>query len=68
MKDTPCADCGVQYPPYVMQFDHVHGKKSFTIGRQSCVISRARLCAEIAKCDVVCANCHEERTYKRRNP
>ena len=21
--EAPCADCGVSYPPYVMQFDHL---------------------------------------------
>ena len=29
-------------------------------------VSLARLMAEIAKCEVVCANCHAERTHKRR--
>src|SRR6266581_1725746 len=60
LKSRPCADCGVQYPPYVMQFDHRDpAEKSFGIGR---LITRAwdRMLAEIAKCDVVCANCHAE--------
>lgn len=26
-KSQPCADCGVRYPPYVMDFDHVRGPK-----------------------------------------
>ena len=27
LKRVPCADCGVEYPPYVMDFDHVRGEK-----------------------------------------
>lgn len=65
VKDTPCADCGVKYPYYVMQFDHL-GEKSFTIAlasRKSIAIDKVR--DEIARCDVVCANCHAERTHSR---
>lgn len=63
-KDRPCSDCGIQYPYYVMQFDHVRGVKSFnvSVGWNN---SYERIEAEIAKCDVVCANCHAERTYQR---
>lgn len=65
-KDKPCSDCSVPYPFYVMQFDHVRGKKEFTItSAQSSFVSMKRLLQEIAKCDVVCANCHAERTHKR---
>lgn len=64
-KDTPCIDCGVQYPFYVMQFDHLSDKK-FTIGT---LVNRAipieKIREEIAKCEVVCANCHAERTWQR---
>jgi len=30
LKDVPCVDCGMRYPHYVMQFDHVpeKGRKS----------------------------------------
>lgn len=68
-KSKPCADCGVQYPPYVMDFDHLDGDtKEFGI----CHMRRHRMAfakikAEIAKCEVVCANCHRERT-NQRNP
>lgn len=68
-KDVPCADCGVVYPPYVMDFDHRDPKQKF------CMVSQVwRLCSprrvreEIAKCDVVCANCHRERTHQRGYP
>ena len=65
VKYVPCADCGVRYPAHIMQFDHVRGKKEFDIGAGH---GRAlqKLKDEMAKCDVVCANCHEDRTHKRR--
>lgn len=63
-KSTPCTDCDVQYPYYVMQFDHL-GDKEFNIGHRGPTLGEARLMAEIAKCEVVCANCHAERTHHR---
>ena len=64
-KDVPCADCGVRYPPYVLDFDHVRGVKECTIGR--CLSqSLVKIETEIAKCEVVCANCHRERTHRRK--
>jgi len=67
-KDKPCADCGTRYPYYVMQFDHLDSAaKQFDISRATSMGIRrsADLEREIAKCDVVCANCHAERTYRR---
>lgn len=65
LKSCPCADCGVQYPYYVMDFDHRKGEeKVFEMNRVSYVSMRA-LKKEIEKCDIVCANCHRERTYQR---
>lgn len=64
-KSEPCADCGISYPYYVMQFDHIADNKAFNIGIVGPRASRERLLAEIAKCDVVCANCHSERSHKR---
>ena len=61
---TPCADCGVQYPPYVMQFDHIIDEKRGNIAdmvRKS--LSLETIQTEIDKCEIVCANCHAERTY-----
>ncbi len=65
VKERPCADCGVEYPPYVMQFDHVRGKKLFCLARAGDK-SLAKIKAELVKCDVVCANCHCIRTHRRR--
>src|SRR5262245_31410711 len=68
-KSAPCADCGQTYPPYVMDFDHRPGEiKAFALANAAgqTRISAERLRAEIAKCDVVCANCHRIRTHHRR--
>jgi hypothetical protein len=69
-KEKPCADCGNSYPYYVMDFDHRPGtNKSFEISDflASVVVSTyGRVDAEIAKCDVVCSNCHRIRTHERR--
>jgi len=67
-KDVPCADCGQRFPPYVMDFDHRPGEvKCFNLsiaGGQT-RLSWKKMEAEIAKCDIVCANCHRIRTYQR---
>lgn len=62
-KEKPCADCGIQYPYYVMQFDHVRGKKMNMLSTMHLRFGRLQILKEIAKCDVVCANCHAERTW-----
>ena len=63
-KDRPCTDCGVKYPYYVMQFDHL-ADKQYNIASLVTSNNLAKLDAEIAKCEVVCANCHAERTHQR---
>jgi hypothetical protein len=64
-KSRPCADCGVQYPYYIMDFDHRDGAtKAFMLSDVSCATSKSLL-REIAKCDVVCSNCHRERTHRQ---
>ena len=64
LKAVPCADCGLRYPPYVMQFDHVRGQKCFNVG-EAITLNMAALLAEAAKCEIVCSNCHAERTWRR---
>ncbi len=63
LKDRPCDDCGESFPPYVMDFDHRPGEiKSFSLNK-AWARSWGKVQAEIAKCDLVCANCHRERTF-----
>lgn len=61
-KDKPCRDCGLKFPYCSMDFDH-KGDKKFTISQVSSISSEQKLREEIAKCDVVCSNCHRVRTH-----
>lgn len=66
-RDKPCLDCGVSYPPAVMEFDHRPDTvKRFGIGTVRGQTSFSTVRAEMAKCDLVCANCHRMRTEVRR--
>ena len=67
IKAQPCMDCGGTFPPVSMDLDHVRGTKRFRIAlaTNSSKCSLRDFKEEIAKCDVVCANCHRVRTYNR---
>ncbi len=64
VKSVPCTDCGVEYAPYIMQFDHVRGEKSFGVATGP-YRKLEDVLKEIEKCEIVCANCHAERTHSR---
>jgi hypothetical protein len=69
LKGTTCWDCGLEWPDYVLQFDHVQGTKEFAISEFVYIGSyrtMQRLYDEIAKCEVVCGNCHAIREHNRR--
>src|ERR1039457_596878 len=56
LKARPCTDCGVQYPSHVMEWDHLPGfTKSYLISTMR-HNTRALVLAELAKCELVCAN------------
>jgi hypothetical protein len=58
---NPCKDCGNHFNSWQMQFDHLKEKKLNVSLAAS--IEQARV--EMEKCELVCANCHATRTYKR---
>jgi hypothetical protein len=66
-ESAPCADCGLYFPAYVMDFDHLPGTDKVNDISQMARGGRERLLAEIPKCEIVCANCHAQRTWER-NP
>lgn len=66
LKARPCADCGGRFPPCAMDFDHRPGEtKAFNVASIT-TGTRDKILSEIAKCDLVCSNCHRIRTYNRR--
>lgn len=66
LKSQPCLDCGATLHPMAMDFDHVRGVKEWDISDLSMrTPSVKRLLDEVAKCDLVCANCHRIRTAHR---
>ena len=68
LKNKPCADCDGIFPAVVMDFDH--REESDKIASISWMAFHdtsnfKKIEAEIAKCDLVCANCHRIRTHDR---
>lgn len=62
----PCVDCG-ESDPVVLEFDHVRGEKVAALSNMAQrQFSLAKLDAEIAKCEVRCANCHKRKTAKEQ--
>jgi hypothetical protein len=61
-----CTDCGGSFPPEAMQWDHLPGTlKLGEISKRLRNRRRKLIFEELAKCELVCANCHAIRTYKR---
>ena len=62
----PCVDCG-EADPVVLEFDHVRGNKVASLSNMAQrQFSIAKLDAEIAKCEVRCANCHKRKTAREQ--
>jgi hypothetical protein len=63
VRRVPCGECRRSFEPYQMDFDHRDPSiKSFNITQRGLYVSRKRLLVELAKCEIVCANCHRLRT------
>ena len=66
--DRGCAECGLVMPdhPEVFDFDHAPGSDKLRhVADFATKGTIEELLAEIAKCEVVCANCHRIRTRAR---
>jgi hypothetical protein len=68
-EQTPCTDCGVTYPHYILDFDHLEDDKTDGLSEMMHVGSSwGKIQAEIDKCEVVCSNCHRKRSWLRMHP
>lgn len=63
LREHPCVDCG-ESDPVVLEFDHLRDK-SFSVSQGFRDRRWQSVLDEIAKCEVVCANCHRRRTARR---
>src|SRR6476661_3498495 len=67
LRSVACADCGGTFPQCAMDFDHRDPTtKTRSVTRMISRASIERILVEVAKCDIVCANCHRLRTFERR--
>ena len=65
-ESIPCTDCGGKFPHFVTEWDHKESKV-FNISQKAHFgLSSPMFQSELAKCDLVCANCHKIRTHTRR--
>jgi len=67
LKKVPCKDCKMSYPPWVMDFDHLDSSNK--LKEVSILVGTGSLTSvysEIEKCDIVCSNCHRQRTHNRK--
>jgi hypothetical protein len=67
LRTVPCADCGGRFAQCLMDFDHRDPTTKVRIVTRMICGSTTRMLAEVAKCDIVCANCHRFRTFMRRS-
>jgi hypothetical protein len=65
LSQRSCIDCG-EPDIRVLEFDHVRGVKAYSISEMCGTgFSWRRIEAEIAKCEIRCANCHRRRTVEQ---
>lgn len=62
-----CVDCGYNSHPHALDFDHLRDKEFLISKAVGNMTAWSRIKAEIAKCEVRCANCHRIKTKERRD-
>jgi hypothetical protein len=65
LEASTCADCG-QREIVALDFDHIGTKRAAVTNLAWSGASLKRVIAEIAQCQVRCANCHRRRTFSTR--
>jgi hypothetical protein len=63
-----CKQCGYKEHPVALELNHIDPlSKAMNIARSLGGCSMARLEKELAKCEVLCANCHQIHTYENNH-
>lgn len=62
-----CVDCGYNGHPAALDFDHLPEFKKHRNIAQLANCQWPTILEEITKCELVCANCHRIRTFRRHN-
>lgn len=65
LRNNPCTDCG-EKDIQTLEFDHIKEKRYKITDLVRKAYSLCVLIEEMSRCEVVCANCHRKRTYKRQ--
>ena len=65
LKRGPCADCKERFHPCQMDFDHLQDKTMNVSDMRRRGFAKQTILTEVAKCELVCANCHRLRTYQQ---
>jgi transposase len=66
-ENIGCVDCKEKYPHYVLEFDHLpQYEKLGIVTNIARRYSWEKALEEVKKCDIVCANCHNIRTWNRQ--
>lgn len=59
-----CCQCGYRGHPAALTFDHLdRDTKKFEVNNYNCLRNMSVLEDEIAKCRILCANCHNVHSY-----
>jgi hypothetical protein len=65
LKSGPCKDCGQKFHFCQMDFDHRNpAQKRLPISKMG-LMGLDSIRKEVEKCDLVCVNCHRDRTQKQ---
>lgn len=72
IKKSGCVRCGEAHPG-CLDFHHVDPSTKYKSGRDGCVaelasrgVSWKMVAAEIAKCELICSNCHRKQHWEER--
>ncbi len=66
MKSNGCVRCGYKEHPVAMDFDHIDPNTKSKNVAHLATYSFEQIDKEIAKCQILCANCHRIKTWKNR--